>query len=92
MSRTVSFKQTHVRVVELFCNKRTFRFPTFILYHLSVSASGSCITMTTYMFSIMYILRSLVFDRYAVQTCDGFPVTVTEVFADILHSFPPAFG
>jgi len=47
--------------------------------------------MTTHMFSVMYILRSLVFDRYPVQTCDAFPVTVTEVFGDILHFFRPGF-
>jgi hypothetical protein len=46
--------------------------------------------VTTHMLSIMYILRSRVFDRYPVQTCDGFPVTVTEVFGDILRFSPPA--
>jgi hypothetical protein len=92
MSRTASFKQTHVRVVELFCNRRNFRFPRCILYHVSVSTSGGYITMTTDMCSMMYILRSLVPDRYPVQNCDGFPVTVTEDFGDILHSFPAGFG
>jgi len=59
------------------------------MIHLLVN--GAYITMTTYMFSITYILRSRVFDRHPVQICDGFPVTVTEVFGDILHFFPPAY-
>jgi hypothetical protein len=92
MSLTASVKQTRFRVVgELFCNRRNFRFPRFILYQVSVSTSGGYITMTTHMFSIMYNLRSLVFDRYPFQTCDGFAVTVTEDFGDILHFFLPAF-
>jgi hypothetical protein len=87
MSRTASVKQTHFHMVELFCSRRNFRFPRFILYHVSVSTSGGFITMTTHMFSIMYILRSRVFDRYPVHTCDGFPATVTEDFGAILHFF-----
>jgi hypothetical protein len=58
------------------------------MIHLLVNEAY--ITVTTYMFSITYILRSRVFDRHPVQTCDEFPVTVTEVFGDILH-FPPAY-
>lgn len=86
MSRTASVKQTHFHVVELFCNRRNFLFPRFILYLVSVSTSGGFITMTTHMFSIMYILRSRVFCRYPVHTCDGFPITVTEWYSSLFSS------